>query len=73
MNQPPLPTCNYGWDTFSTSNSGLWPSDLDAVLSGCVEKVALTLCQWLDGSSASNGHRALSGIVLPGTAGTGER
>ena len=57
---------------FSIS-SGLWPSDLDAVLSGCVEKVALTLCQWLDGFSASNGHLALSGIVLPGTAGTGKR
>src|ERR1017187_6743505 len=38
---------------FSIS-SGLWPSDLDHVLSCCVEKVAVTLCQWLDESSASS-------------------
>jgi hypothetical protein len=37
---------------FSIS-SGLWLSDLDHVLSRCVEKVAVTLCQWLDQSSAS--------------------
>jgi hypothetical protein len=37
---------------FSIS-SGLWPSDLDPVLSLCVEKVAVTLCQWLNESSAS--------------------
>ena len=37
---------------FSIS-SGLWPSDLDPVLSRCVEKVAVTLCQWLDQSPVS--------------------
>ena len=37
---------------FSIS-SGLWPSDLDPVLSCCVEKVAVTLCQWLDESPVS--------------------
>jgi hypothetical protein len=31
---------------FSIS-SGLWPSDHDAVLSCCVETVAVALCQWL--------------------------
>jgi|SRR5271157_4457484 len=46
---------------FSIS-SGLWPSDLDHVLSRCVEKVAVTLCQWLDRSSAS-GRRAGSGSL----------
>ncbi len=40
---------------FSIS-SGLWPGDLDAVLSGCVEKVALALCQWMEGASAGNGN-----------------
>ena len=47
---------------FSIS-SGLWPSDLDPVLSRCVEKVAVTLCQWLDDSSASGrraGRRSIS-------------
>jgi hypothetical protein len=35
-------------ETFVFSiSSGLWPSDLDPVLSRCVEKVAVTLCQWL--------------------------
>ena len=29
-------------------SSGLWPDDLDHVLSYCVEKVAVTLCKWLD-------------------------
>jgi|SRR5579862_6981111 len=29
-------------------SSGLWPSDLEPVLACCVEKVAVTLCQWLD-------------------------
>jgi hypothetical protein len=28
-------------------SSGLWPSDLDHVLSQCVEKVAIALCHWL--------------------------
>jgi len=37
---------------FSIS-SGLWPSDLDPVLSRCVEKVAATLCQWLGESPVS--------------------
>jgi len=31
-------------------SSGLWPRDLDHVLSHCVEKVAVTLCQWLEES-----------------------
>jgi hypothetical protein len=30
---------------FSIS-SGMWPGDLDHVLSRCVEKVAVTLCRW---------------------------
>jgi len=46
---------------FSIS-SGLWPSDLDPVLSCCVEKVAVTLCQWLDESSAS-GRRGDRGSI----------
>ena len=46
---------------FSIS-SGLWPSDLDPVLSRCVEKVAVTLCQWLEKSSAS-GRRAGRGSI----------
>jgi hypothetical protein len=46
---------------FSIS-SGSWPSDLDPDLSRCVEKVALTLCQWLDESSAS-GRRAGCGSM----------
>jgi hypothetical protein len=36
---------------FSIS-SGLWPHDLDPVLSLCVEKIAATLCQWLEDCSA---------------------
>jgi len=28
--------------------SGLWPSDLDPILSSCVEKVATTMSEWLD-------------------------
>ncbi len=35
---------------FSIS-TGLWPTDLDHVLSHCVEKVAVTLCEWLEKSS----------------------
>ncbi|MGO9256784.1 MAG: hypothetical protein ACLQU1_10845 [Bryobacteraceae bacterium] len=46
---------------FSIS-SGLWPSDLDPVLSRCVEKVAVTLCEWLDGDPAS-GRRAGRGSI----------
>lgn len=41
---------------FSIS-SGLWPSDLDHCLSLCVERIAVTLCQWLDHSYDSNGPR----------------
>jgi len=36
---------------FSIS-SGLWPSDCGPVLSSCVGKIAVTLCQWLGGSAA---------------------
>jgi hypothetical protein len=40
-------------ETFVFSiSSGLWPSDLDPVLSLCVERVAVTLCQWLGDSPA---------------------
>ena len=46
---------------FSIS-SGMWPSDCDAVLSCCVEKIAVTLCQWLGKSSAS-ARRASPGSV----------
>jgi hypothetical protein len=46
---------------FSIS-SGLWPSDLDPVLSHFVEKVAVTLCHWLDASSVS-GRRADHGSI----------
>jgi len=38
---------------FSIS-SGMWPSELDPILSRCIEKVALALCQWLDEFSASS-------------------
>jgi hypothetical protein len=37
---------------FSLS-SGLWPDDFGPVLSRCVEKVAVTLCQWLSESADS--------------------
>jgi hypothetical protein len=37
---------------FSLS-SGLWQSDLEPILSQCVEKVAVTVCQWLAESSES--------------------
>jgi len=33
-------------------SSGLWPVDLEAVLSHCVETIAVTLCKWLSESSA---------------------
>jgi hypothetical protein len=46
---------------FSIS-SGLWPSDLDPVLSACVEKVAVTLCHWLAETSASNRHTGRGSI-----------
>jgi hypothetical protein len=46
---------------FSIS-SGLWPSDCEVVLSCCVEKIAVTLCQWLGKSSAS-ARRASPGSV----------
>jgi hypothetical protein len=47
---------------FSIS-SGLWPGDLDHCLSLCVERVAVTLCRWLDdgpGSSRRLGPGSLS-------------
>jgi hypothetical protein len=28
-------------------NSGTWPSDLDHVLSACVEELAVAMCQWM--------------------------
>ncbi|HTP31503.1 MAG TPA: hypothetical protein VMJ75_04965 [Candidatus Acidoferrales bacterium] len=37
---------------FSMS-SGIWPRDLDPVLSCCVEKIAITLCEWLKGPGLS--------------------
>lgn len=40
---------------FSIS-SGLWPSELDPVLSRCVERVATALCKWLDESSNPTAH-----------------
>jgi hypothetical protein len=40
-------------DLVFSISSGLWPSDLDHVLSLCVERVAVTLCQWLDKSEVS--------------------
>ena len=46
---------------FSIS-SGLWPNDCDAVLSCCAEKIAVTLCQWLDKSSAP-ARRASPGSI----------
>jgi hypothetical protein len=46
---------------FSIS-SGLWPNDCDAVLSCCVEKIAVTLCQWL-GKSPASASRASPGSV----------
>ena len=42
-------------------SSGLWPSDCDAVLSCCIEKIAVTLCQWLGKSSYASAKRASSG------------
>jgi hypothetical protein len=45
---------------FSIS-SGLWPSDCDAVLSCCIEKIAVTLCQWLGKSPYASAKRASSG------------
>ncbi len=45
---------------FSIS-SGLWPYDLECVLSLCVEKVAVTLCHWLNGPCFSRraGHGSI--------------
>jgi hypothetical protein len=37
-------------------SSGLWPSDFEHVLSRCIEKVAVTLCQWLDDPYAPARH-----------------
>lgn len=47
--------CDSKTMVFSIS-SGLWPGDLDHVLSCCVEKVAVTLCQWLDESAVPGRH-----------------
>jgi hypothetical protein len=47
--------CDSNTLIFSIS-SGLWPSDCDAVLSCCVERIAVTLCQWLRQSSPSARH-----------------
>jgi hypothetical protein len=38
---------------FSIS-SGLWPGDLDHCLSLCVERIAVTLCRWLDDAPGSS-------------------
>jgi hypothetical protein len=46
---------------FSIS-SGLWPEDLEPVLSRCVEKIAVTLCQWLAEPSAA-GIDAIPGSI----------
>jgi hypothetical protein len=46
---------------FSIS-SGLWPSDCDVVLSCCTEKIAVTICQWLDECSTT-GRRAVRGSI----------
>ena len=47
---------------FSIS-SGLWPSDLDPVLSRCVEKLAVTLCQWVDESYPAVRHPRRNSIT----------
>jgi len=39
-----------------TISSGLWPGDLDHILSRCVERIAVTLCQWMDGTSVLGKH-----------------
>lgn len=57
---------------FSLS-SGLWPSDLDPVLSRCVEKVAVTLCQWMDVPSASVRHAGRGSISAPNLIPVGGR
>ena len=46
---------------FSIS-SGMWPGELDPILSRCVEKVALALCQWLDEPLASSVRDSQGGI-----------
>ena len=46
---------------FSIS-SGLWPSDCDAVLACCVEKIAVTLCQWLGKPSAITSRAGPSSV-----------
>jgi len=44
-------------DLVFSISSATWPGDLDHALSRCVEKMAVTLCQWLDELSAV-GNRA---------------
>jgi len=39
--------------------SGLWPHDMDHCLSRCVEKVAVTLCHWLDETPSIRSSPAL--------------
>jgi len=49
---------------FSIS-SAIWPGELDPTLSRCVEKLALTLDQWLAepaASSVRNSHRAIPSL-----------
>jgi hypothetical protein len=53
--------CDSKTSVFSIS-TGLWSSDLDHVLSSCVERVAVTLCQWLDESSGF-GRRVEHGSI----------
>jgi hypothetical protein len=36
-------------DLVFSISSVIWPGDLDSALSCCVEKVAVTICHWLDG------------------------
>jgi len=48
---------------FSIS-SGMWPGELDPILSRCVERVALALCQWMDEPLASSVRDSQGGIPL---------
>jgi hypothetical protein len=38
-------------DLVFSIGSVIWPGDLDRALSCCVEKIAITVCQWLDEGS----------------------
>jgi hypothetical protein len=48
---------NDSTDLVLSISSVIWPGDLDHALSRCVEKIAVSLCQWLDEFSAC-GSRA---------------